>query len=156
VFIDAGMNVNRVLVDLADNIPRTYTSTEVAPHLGLGTRRAVTEHQDLGARLEYDEIDGIPLVSVRALDWRYRFDSPLAVSAFLGAARYALLSPAYGFYLGAGAQYRNIIPGWDLSLDVRDDVKVARRHVYSFEPTTGRPDQFYDITDVALYLSHSF
>jgi hypothetical protein len=152
----AGMNLNRVLVDLADNIPRTYTSTEVAPHLGLGARRAVTEHQDLGARLEYDEIDGIPLVSVRALDWRYRFDSPLAVSAFLGAARYALLSPAYGFYLGAGAQYRNIIPGWDLSLDVRDDVKVARRHVYSFEPTTGRPDQFYDITDVALYLSHSF
>jgi hypothetical protein len=156
VFVDAGINVNRVLVDLADNVPRTYTSTEVAPHLGVGVRRAVTEHQDLGARIEYDEIDRIPLVSVRALDWRYRFNSPLAVSGFVGAARYALLSPAYGFYLGAGVQYRNIIPGWDLSLDGRYDVKVARRHVYSFEPTTGRPDQFYDITDVALYLSHSF
>ena len=156
VFVDAGINVNRVLVDLADDVPRTDTSTEVAPHLGVGVRRAVTEHQDLGARVEYDEIDRIPLVSVRALDWRYRFNSPLAVTGFLGAARYALLSPAYGFYLGAGVQYRNLIPGWDLSLDGRYDVKVARRHVYSFEPTTGRPDQFYDITDVALYLSHSF
>jgi hypothetical protein len=78
------------------------------------------------------------------------------VSAFLGAARYALLSPAYGFYFGTGVQYRNLLPGWDLSLDFRDDIKVARRHVYSFEPMTGRPDQFYDITDLALYISHSF
>jgi hypothetical protein len=156
VFVDAGMNVNRVLVDLSDAVPRTYTSTEVAPHLGFGARRAVSDHQDLGARVELDEIDHRALVSVRALDYRYRFDGPFAVSGFLGAARYALLSPAYGFYLGAGVQYRNLLPGWDLSLDYRDDVKVARRHVYSFEPQTGRPDAFYDITSLALYLSHSF
>ena len=156
VFVDAGANVNRVLVDLSDSVPRTYTGVEAAPHLGFGARRAVSEHQDLGARVEYDEIDNHALISVRALDYRYRFDSPLAVSAFLGAARYSLISPAYGFYLGTGVQYRNLLPGWDLSLDFRDDVKVARRHVYSFEPTTGRPDQFYDITDLALYISHSF
>ena len=156
VFVDAGANVNRVLIDLSDSVPRTYTGVEVAPHLGVGARRAVSEHQDLGARVEYDEIDDRALISVRALDYRYRFDSPFAVSAFLGAARYALLSPAYGFYFGTGVQYRNLLPGWDLSLDFRDDIKVARRHVYSFEPMTGRPDQFYDITDLALYISHSF
>ena len=156
VFVDAGANVNRVLVDLSDSVPRTNTAVEVAPHLGFGARRAVSEHQDLGARVEYDEIDNHALISVRALDYRYRFDSPLALSAFLGAARYSLISPAYGFYLGTGVQYRNLLPGWDLGLDFRDDVKVARRHVYSFEPTGGRPDQFYDITDVALYISHSF
>jgi hypothetical protein len=156
VFVDAGANINRVLVDLSDSVPRTNTSTEVAPHLGIGVRRAVSDHQDLGARVEFDEIDDRGLISVRALDYRYRFDSPLAVSAFLGAARYALLSPAYGFYVGAGVQYRNLLPGWDLGLDFREDVKVARRHVYSFEPMSGRPDQFYDITDLALYISHSF
>ena len=156
VFVDAGANVNRVLVDLSDTVPRTNTNVEVAPHLGLGVRRAVSDHQDLGARVEFDEIDDHALVSVRALDYRYRFDSPLALSAFLGAARYTLLTPAYGFYLGAGVQYRNLLPGWDLGLDFRDDVKVARRHVYAFEPQTGRPDAFYDITSVALYLSHSF
>jgi hypothetical protein len=156
VFVDAGANVNRVLVDLSDTVPRTYTNVEVAPHLGFGARRAVSEHQDLGARVEFDEIDDHALISVRALDYRYRFDGPLALSAFFGAARYALLTPAYGFYLGAGIQYRNLLPGWDLDLDYRDDVKVARRHVYSFEPQTGRPDAFYDISDVALYVSHHF
>ncbi|HSY08579.1 MAG TPA: capsule assembly Wzi family protein [Steroidobacteraceae bacterium] len=156
VFVDAGANANRVLVDLSDSVPRTNTSVEVAPHLGIGARRAVSEHQDLGARVVFDEIDRRALVAVRVLDYRYRFDSPLAVSAFFGAARYALLSPAYGYYLGAGAQYRNVLPGWDLSLDYSDGVKVARRHVYSFEPQTGRPDAFYDITSVALYLSHRF
>ena len=156
VFVDAGANANRVLVDLSDSVPRTNTSVEVAPHLGIGARRAVSEHQDLGARVVFDEIDRRALVAVRVLDYRYRFDSPLAVSAFFGAARYALLSPAYGFYLGAGVQYRNLLPGWDLSLDYSDGVKVARRHVYPFEPQTGRPDAFYDITSVALYLSHRF
>ena len=156
VFVDAGANVNRVLIDLSDTVPRTNTRAEVAPHLGFGARRAVSDHQDLGARIELDEIDHRTLLSVRALDYRYRFDGPLAASAFLGAARYALLTPAYGFYLGAGLQYRNLLPGWDLGLDYRDDVKVARRHVYPFEPHTGRPDAFYDITSVALYLSHRF
>lgn len=156
IFVDAGMNANRVLIDLADNVPRANSSLEAAPHLGFGARRAVSDHQDLGARVEIDQIDHRALVSVRAIDYRYRFNGPLALSGFVGAARYALLSPAYGMYVGGGVQYRNLLPGWDLGLDLRDDVKVARRHVYSFEPQTSRPDAFYDITSVALYMSHRF
>ena len=55
VFVDAGANVNRVLVDLSDTVPRTNTSVEAAPHLGFGARRAVSDHQDLGARVELDD-----------------------------------------------------------------------------------------------------
>lgn len=155
-FFDAGMNANRVVVDLSDAIPRADTGTNFAPHLGVGARRAVSDHQDLGARLEFDEIDHHPLVGVRLVDYRYRFNGPLAVSGFLGAARYALATPATGFYLGSGVQYRNLLPGWDLGLDLRYAVKVARDHVLPSDPTGPRPDSFYDITSATLYLSHHF
>jgi len=55
----------------------------------------------------------------RALDYRYRFHSPLAFTFFVGAARYALATPAYGIYYGAGLQWRNIRPHWDLGFDYR-------------------------------------
>jgi hypothetical protein len=90
------------------------------------------------------------------IDYRYRFTGPLAVGAFLGASRYALATPAYGFYIGAGVQYRNLLPGWDLDLDYRDGVKVARDHLLPSDPTGVRPDSFYDITSLSLYVSHRF
>ena len=41
------------------------------------------------ARVEYDELGGTGLLGVRLIDYRYRFTSPLAIAAFLGAARYS-------------------------------------------------------------------
>ena len=96
---------------------------------------------------------------MRAIDYRYRFGSPLAVTAFLGAARYDLATPAYGYYLGAGLQWRDILPKFDLSLDLRYADKVARDRFAetdtdtSTEPDT-RPDSFYDITSATLSLSY--
>ena len=156
IFVDVGANANRVLVDLSDTIPRTDTKLAVGPHLGIGARRAVSDHSDLGVRLELDDINQHALTSVRLIDYRYRFTGPLALSAFLGASRYALATPAYGFLIGAGVQYRNLLPGWDLDLDYRDGVKVARDHLLASDPTGTRPDSFYDVTSVSLYLSHRF
>jgi hypothetical protein len=90
----------------------------------------------------------------------------LAISAFLGAARYDLATPAYGYYLGAGLQWRDILPGFDLGLDWRYADKVARDR---FDPeeipsdadtapdeTDTRPDSFYDISSYSLSLSYRF
>ena len=156
IFVDAGVNANRILVDLSDTIPRATTKAAFGPHLGIGARRAVSDHQDLGVRLELDEVNRHTLSAVRLIDYRYRFTGPIAIGGFLGAARYALATPAYGFYIGAGVQYRNLFPGWDLGLDYRDDVKVARDHLLASDPTGGRPDSFYDITSLSLYVSHRF
>jgi len=46
---------------------------------------------------------------------------------FGGAARYPLATPAFGLVPGAGGHWRNILPGWDLGLDYRYGIKVARR-----------------------------
>ena len=48
------------------------TDREVAAHVGIGARRRVTARQDLGVRIEYDDIGGHALLGVRALDYRYR------------------------------------------------------------------------------------
>ncbi|MCC7081578.1 MAG: hypothetical protein IT530_12970 [Burkholderiales bacterium] len=156
LFVDAGVNANEVTIDLEDSIPRATTDREMAAHFGLGARRQVTARQDLGVRIEYDDVGGHALIGVRALDYRYRFRGPIALTGFVGAARYDLATPAYGAYLGVGAQWRDLAPRLDLSLDLRYASKVARDHLVAGDPVGGRGDSFYDITSAALYLSYRF
>lgn len=155
LFVDLGANWSEVKADLDDSIPET-TVSGAGPHVAIGARRKVSEHQDLGVRLEIDEIDSNILIGLRALDYRYRFDGPLAVTAFLGAARYDLATPAYGVYVGAGVQWRDLLPGWDVGLDARFASKIARDDLLPEDPVGGRPDAFYDIIGATLYVTRKF
>jgi hypothetical protein len=157
LFVDLGANANQVRIDLDDDLPRTTTDSEAGMHLGIGARRQVSERQDLGVRVEYDDIGGHALIGVRALDYRYRFAGPLALTGFVGAARYDLATPAYGLYIGAGMQWRGVLrSNFDLSLDLRYASKVARDDLVDGDPVGGRPDSFYDIASAALYLSYRY
>jgi hypothetical protein len=156
LFVDAGVNVNQVRADLGPPTPITTSPVGFGPHFGLGARRAVSEYDDLGVRLELDEVDGHSLIGVRALDYRYRIGDQLALSLFAGVDRYNLATPAYSMYAGLGAQWRNIIPRWDLGFDVRYGQNIARDHVLPSDPVTTRPDSFYKIASGVLYLSHPF
>jgi Capsule assembly protein Wzi len=157
MFVDLGANESKVLVDLTAITPRYTTGLTVGPHLGFGARREVSEHQDLGVRLESDDVRGHLLFAVRALDYRYRFNGPIALGAFLGAARYSEATPAYGWWFGAGAQWRNLLPGWDLNLDWRDGTELARERALPSDIQGGyRPEAFYSITGFALYMSKKF
>jgi hypothetical protein len=159
VHVDAGVAASDVLADITTVTPRVSSGVGFGPHLMIGARRAVSEHQDLGAGFEADDIHGDSLVGFRIIDYRYRFDNPLAVNLFAGAARYALATPAYGFYFGGGLQWRNILPHWDLGFDYRYATKVDRLRVPPGEPgeTVGfRPDEYYDISMGTLYVSRKF
>jgi hypothetical protein len=126
----------------------------------LGARRRVSTHQDLGAAVEADDISGRTLLSVRMLDYRYRLlEWPLAFNAFVGASRYALATPAYGVYLGAGVQWRNVLPGWDVGLDYREVVDAERERDLPSDPEplqTVKPDSFHSIDSWTLYISRKF
>jgi hypothetical protein len=145
-----------VKIDLDDAIARTASGTEFAPHVAIGARRAVSDRSDLGARLEFDEVDGRWLVGVRAIDYRYRFANPLTFSFFIGAARYDVETPAYGIYYGIGSQWRDLFPGWDVGLDLKYATKVARDHVLPTDPQGVRNDSFYDISAATLSVSRRF
>jgi hypothetical protein len=156
LFIETGGNLNRQNVDVTNAKSRVTGSYDEGPHLAVGARRYVSDHSDLGARLEIDEVQGRSLIGVRALDYRYRFNGPLALGFFIGAARYAQATPAYGIYYGAGLQWRNLLPGVDVGVDYRYADSVARDHLLPTDPQSERPDSFYNISLFTASVSYHF
>jgi hypothetical protein len=155
--IDAGVVASSVVSDLTAILPRESTGVGYGPHLAVGARRAASDHQDLGAALEADGVHGVSLFGARLVDYRYRFDNPLALNLFLGVARYAAPTPAYGPYFGAGLQWRNVLPHWDVGIDFRYASKVNRIRTQPSDPQGGyRNDAYYDITYGTLYVSRKF
>jgi len=155
-FVDAGVNANTLTINLEPNLPIQTTKWAFGPHFGIGARRAVSKHNDLGVRLELEQIDGHSLVGARFLDYRHRFNGSLAFGAFVGAARYNLATPAYSMYGGVGTQWRDVAPKWDLNLDFRYAQNVARDHVLASDVRGVRPESFYKIESLTLYLSRRF
>jgi len=158
LFIDVGAQSNRQNVDLTTAATRATGPYKYGAHVAIGARRFVSDHSDLGTRIEADDVQGHSLLGVRALDYRYRFRGPLALNVFVGAARYALATPAYGIYYGAGLQWRNIVRGWDLGFDYRYADSVARDHLLPSDPPNvgGRTDSFYNISLFTLSVSRHF
>jgi hypothetical protein len=158
LFVDAGMNVNQVRIYLQKGfLPGTTSSAAFGPHFGLGARRAVSENNDLGVRVEYDgDVDGHGLIGFRAVDYRHRFGDSFALGLFAGVARYDLATPAYSIYAGLGGQWRNVLPKWDLGLDFRYAQSVARDHVLASDPPGPRPDSFYNIESGIFYITRRF
>jgi hypothetical protein len=156
MFVDVGASSSKVKVNLEQGLPILNEKSAFGEHAGIGARRTVSQNADLGVRLEFDEIHGVALIGVRPIDWRYRFDGPFALTAFAGAARYNLATPAFSVYAGLGGQWRNIVRGWDLNLDLRYAQNLARDHLLATDPQGVRADSFYKIETVALYLSRRF
>jgi hypothetical protein len=155
VFVDFGAQTSRVKARIA-NVEDTVDTTESGVHLGLGASRRVGERSEFGARIELDGMGSDVFLAVRALDYRYHVSERYAVSAFLGAARLDLATPAYGYYFGGGMQFRDLRPGWDLNVDLRYGDKVARDNLLPSDPQGGSPDNFYDVLGISAYLSYRF
>jgi hypothetical protein len=160
LYVSVGADYDRTQINLhLSAYPPYYTKYTADPYVGLGARRRVSTHQDLGVALEADDISGRNLVSVRMLDYRYRFNWPLAFNAWVGASRYALATPAYGLYTGAGLQWRNVLPGWDIGLDYRTVLYAQRQRDLPTDPeplATVKPDSLTSIYSYTLYISRKF
>ena len=155
-FVDAGVNANTVKINVEPNLPVQSTSWSYGPHFAIGARRAVSRFNDLGARIELDQIRGHSLIGARFLDYRRRTRGPLAFGAFVGVARYDLATPAYSMYGGIGVQWRNVMPRWDVDAEFRYAQNLARDHVLSSDIQGTRPETFYKIDSVVLSLSRRF
>lgn len=158
VFVDAGINASRLEFDPSNGgrTPISKIST-VGPHVGVGVRRAVTSSSDLGVRVEMDDIDGTTAIGVRAIDYRYNLNRKLSVGAFAGAMRFNAATAAYGYYGGVNGQLRDVLPRFDLNLDIRGTDKIARDVLLPTDPANNTwGDVLYHIYSANLYLSYRF
>jgi hypothetical protein len=154
-FVDVGMFSSHLDFEQdAGKVPAVKTP-QGSVHLGLGVRRAFDRHNDFGTRIEFDNVRGRLFMALRAVDYRRRMGPNLAAALFMGVGRYAGPTPAYGWYGGAGVQWRNIGRNWDLSLDARIGDHMVRNKIPG-EPMILWPNTFYTITGMSIYLSRRF
>ena len=159
IFVDAGINRSRVTKILGVSIQNVTTKPALHFHTAIGARRLVSSHSDLGARLELDQDDGHNLLSVRAIDYRYRLNPKFAVGGFFGVGRYSVGLPAYGWYSGFGVQYLELFKHWDLDLDWDQYHKLGRDKELANDPPSSvaeRTRVFYDVSGIKLYFSRHF
>jgi hypothetical protein len=156
LYIQAGVNYYRVQYSPITDV-RIYTPWTAGPHVAIGAWRRVSAHQDLGVALDGDEMARRALLGVHLIDYRYRFGQSLAVHVFAGPARYSAATPAYGLYLGGGPQWREVLPGWDLSIEYHRVINAQRLRDLPSDPQGGdRPDSFHNIQSWGLYLTRKF
>jgi len=157
MFVDVGINASQVEFNPSDGgvTPMQKTSS-VGPHVGVGVRRAVNSRSDLGVRVEMDDFDGMTALGVRAIDYRYRISRRVALGAYAGAMRLSAPTAAYGYYGGISAQVRDIMPRFDLTLDLRASDKIARDAVLPSDPASTWGDVVYQIYGASAYLSYRF
>ena len=56
----------------------------------------------------------------------------------------------------AASQLKELWPSWSLAIDVRLGDKLARDNLLPTDPQGGRPDNFYDLQGLSVYLSRRF
>lgn len=157
IFVDVGASLTHLRISTdAPGAPSTTIGSRLSPHVAVGLRRAAWSHSDLGVRLELDRDSGYTLMALRALDYRYRLGTSLALTAFLGAARMSGPLAAYGYYAGGGLQWRDARPRWDVNLDLRYGDKLARDELAPDGTLQGNADTFRDVFSAAVYLSRRF
>ncbi len=157
LFVNVGANYYHVLVYKPNGAAtvryyRRWAATPVA--VTIGARRRISAHQDIGVGLDLDSVSGRLLLGLRMIDYRYRFDWPIAIHAFVGAARYSAATPAYGLYLGTGLEWLHAYHGWNIGLDFRSVVSAQRLDDLRSEHSN--LDTYYTIDSWSLYLSHDF
>lgn len=158
IFVDAGINASRVKFDPSDEgmTPREQTSA-VGAHAGVGVRRALSSRNALGVRVEMDDLDGMTALGVRAIDYSYNLTRRVAIGAFAGAMRLDAATAAYGYYGGVNARLRDVMPRFDLTLDVRATDKIARDVLLPSDPPNNTwGDVIYQVYSANLYLSYRF
>ena len=156
LFVDVGVNRTEVTKILAVGGPNPPDAEGEGVHLAFGARRNASKRGDIGVRFELDQVDGNQLLSLRALDYRYRIFRKLAVSGFAGFARYDYGLATNGYFWGGGLQLLDVLPKWDIGVDLRHYEKLNRDKSLPSDPIPSaeqHPRLYLDMDGISFYVS---
>jgi hypothetical protein len=156
LFVDLGANQSETTKFLLIGVTPDTAAKTTGPHVGFGARRAVSRRNDVGVRLELDDIDNNTMLSLRAIDYRFRFTPRFAIGGFFGVARYNYGLATNGYFWGGGLQLQNVLPKWDIGLDFRHYEKLNRDKTLPSDPVPEvgqHPRLYIDIDGMSLYIS---
>jgi hypothetical protein len=154
-FVNFGASANDLQSKLALS-DEWVGETNGSAHVGIGVRRAAGAKNDIGARVEIDNVDSNLYIAIRAVDYRRHVSEKVAVGFFLGAARLDLETPAYGYYWGGGVTLKDLLQSWDVGIDLRSGDNLARDNLLPSDPQGGSPDNFHEVLSLTFYLSRRF
>lgn len=155
--LDAGINYSDVTPSEPTPVDGNFEEPEAGYHLGIGAYRNNDGSRWVyGVKLELEDVVGNMLLSVRAIDVGYRVTPAFVVNGWLGAARYDLTTPAYGYRAGLGGHYW-FSDQWAVTAEAGYGDALARDKALPEEnPGVGSPDIFFDIVQISVYLKYRF
>lgn len=155
--VDVGIAYSDVSVSEPSPVDGDFSSGDAGYHLGAGAYRNNGDSRWIyGVKLEVQDVVGNGMISVRAIDFGYKFTPRFTFNGFLGGARYDLATPAFGYRLGVGGRYW-ISDRWALSAEASFADSVARDKLLPEEnPGVGSPDIFFDVFQVSIFLKRKF
>ena len=154
--IDVGVVYSDVSVSEPSPIDGDFADSTVGYHLGLGAYRNKEDSRWIyGVKIELQDVAGSNLLSVRAIDLGYKLTPNFVLNGFLGAARYDLATPAYGYRFGFGGQFW-FSNRWALAAEAAYGDSIARDKLLPGEDSGMSPDIFFDIVQLNLYIKYKF
>jgi hypothetical protein len=155
--LDFGLAYSDVSVFESSPIDGNFDSGDVGYHVAVGAYRNNDDSRWVyGVKLELQDVVGSMLLAVRAIDLGYQVTPNLVLNGYLGAARYDLTTPAYGYWLGLGGHYW-FTNRWALAAEASYGDTLARDKLLPEEnPGTGSPDIFFDIVQLSVFLKYKF
>lgn len=154
--VDAGIVYSDVSVSEPSPIDGDFENGSAGYHLGFGAYRNKDDSRWIyGVKLEMQDVLGRNLLSVRAIDLGYKISTNVVLNGFLGAARYDLATPAYGYRAGLGGHYR-FSDRWAVAAEASYGDSLARDKLLPEEDPGISPDLFFDIVQLSVYLKIKF
>ena len=154
--VDIGVVYGDVSASELSPVDGDFTDASTGYHLGLGAYRNKTDSRWIyGVKIEFQDIGGSSLLSLRAIDVGYKLTPNFVLNGFLGAARFDLATPATGFRFGLGGQFW-FSETWALTVEAAYGDSIARDKLLPGEPAGTSNDIFYDVAQLNLYVKYKF